>query len=262
ERKAEEMAAKPCTVLITGANRGLGLEMVKQMVEGSHPVKKLFACCRDPDGPRAEALKALTKRHPNICIVKLDASDPCSIKECAKQVTSLVGAGGLNLLINNAGYLARSIVQEATPEDMQKSFNTNVTGPLIIIKEFLPLLRAAVKASKAEGMSCCKASVVNISSLLGSMSVVKNTYHLLTAAPYRISKAGLNMLTLCAAEELKTDKILFVVLHPGWVRTEMGGEEGEIDTQESVQGMIRVMGSLTEKQNGAFLDYKGQTIAW
>ncbi|XP_070779429.1 C-signal-like [Enoplosus armatus] len=257
------MAAQPVSVLITGANRGLGLEMVKQMLEAPHPVRKLFACCRDPDGPRAEALQTLAKKHPNIIsIMRLDATDLCSIKQCAQQVGSLVGRGGLNLLVNNAGFLAKGTLQESSPEDMQNSFNTNVMGPMIIIKELLPHLRAAATASKMPGMSSRKAAVIGISSLLGSIEALKESYSFFPAASYRISKAGLNMLTMCAAEELKKDEILFSVLHPGWVRTDMGGEEGEIDAPESVQGMLSVMASLTEKQNGAFLDYKGKTIPW
>ncbi|XP_040918178.1 C-factor-like [Toxotes jaculatrix] len=257
------MATLPVSVLITGANRGLGLEMVKQMMEAPHPVRKLFACCRDPDGPRAEALKTLAKKHPNnIFIIRLDATDLCSIKQSAQQVGALLGTGGLNLLINNAGFLARGTLQDTSPEDMQTTFNINVMGPMNIIKEFLPLLRAAAKASDMPGMSSCKAAVINISSYLGSLEAVKHSYAALAAISYRISKTSLNMLTLCASEELKKDEILFSALHPGWVRTDMGGEEGEIDAPESVQGMLSVMASLTEKQNGAFLDYKGKSIPW
>ncbi|XP_041633989.1 C-factor-like [Cheilinus undulatus] len=257
------MAAKAVSVLITGANRGLGLEMVKQMLDGPTPVGKLFACCRDPDGPKAEALRKLAAKHPNIIhMIRMDVSDLCSIKESVQQVLSVVGKEGLNLLINNAGILTKFTLQDSTQEDMQNVFNTNVIGPMNILKEFLPLLKDAAKASKIPGMSCKKAAAVSISSCLGSMEMVPLTYAVFTAISYRVSKAGLNMLSLCAAEELKEDGILFSLLHPGWVRTDMGGEDGEIDVTESVEGMLRVLASLTEKQNGAFLDYKGDTVPW
>ncbi|KAM7371759.1 hypothetical protein PAMP_008969 [Pampus punctatissimus] len=257
------MASQPVSVLITGANRGLGLEMVKQMMEAPYQVRKLFASCRDPDGPRAEALQTLAKKHPNIIsVIRLDTTDLCSIKQSAQLVGSLVGTGGLNLLINNAGILGKGTLQDTSPEDMQSTFNTNVMGPMNMIKEFLPHLRAAAKASEMPGMSCNKAAVVSISSILGSLESVKLSYAYFSGIPYRVSKATLNMLTVCAAEELKEDGILFSVLHPGWVRTDMGGEEGEIDALESVQGMLSVMTSLTEKQNGAFLDYKGKSVPW
>ncbi|KAK5856176.1 hypothetical protein PBY51_007791 [Eleginops maclovinus] len=257
------MAAQSVSVLITGANRGLGLEMVKQMVEAPRQLRKLFACCRDPEGPRAEALQTLAKKHPNIIsVVRLDADDLCSIKQCVQQVGLLVGTGGLNLLINNAAILFRSNLLEISPEEMQKTFNTNVMGPMNIIKEFLPHLRAAAKASGTPGMSTSKSAVINISSTLGSMQYIHQSYDFIPGVSYRVSKAALNMLTACAAEELRKEEILFSVLHPGWVRTELGGENADIDAQESVLGMLDVMASMTEKQSGAFLDYKGKPVPW
>ncbi|KAK2893735.1 C-signal-like [Channa argus] len=256
------MAAHSISILITGANRGLGLEMVKQMIETAQPVKNLFACCRDPDGPKSEALRTLAKKYPNISVIRMDACDHDSIKQAAKQVYSVTGAGGLNLLINNAGILFRDNVQTTTPENMQDTFNTNVLAPVLITQEFTPLLRTASKASMIPGMSCRKAAVINISALLASFESVKRTYNFLPALSYRISKASLNMLTVCAAEELKKDGILFAALHPGWVRTDMGGEGGDIDAQESVKGMLAVMTSLSERENGAFLDYQGKTLPW
>nr|XP_020465998.1 uncharacterized protein LOC109965922 isoform X3 [Monopterus albus] len=146
------MATKPASVLITGANRGLGLEMVKQMVERYHSLGILFACCRDPDRPKAEGLKTLASKYPNIItVLHLDVTDLCSIKTAAQQVGSLVGTGGLNLLINNAGILLRGNLQDTSPEDMHTSFNTNVVGPMNIIKEFQPLLKTAAKASGIPG---------------------------------------------------------------------------------------------------------------
>ncbi|KAM6965530.1 C-signal-like [Aplochiton taeniatus] len=257
------MTAKSCNVLITGANRGLGLEMVKQMVEGAHPPRKLFACCRDPSGPKAEALRCLAKKYPNIItIIRLDATDLGSIAKCAQEVGPLLGSQGLNLLVNNAAILPYGSVESSRVEDMHTAFNTNVIGPMIIIKEFLPYLRAAAKACGKPGMSCCKAAVINISTIVGSMVMVKSMYGTHPALPYSVSKAGLNMLTVCAEDEFKKDGIMFVALHPGWVRTDMGGEGGDIDALESVQGMLRVMQSLTEKQNGAFFDYNGKTVPW
>ncbi|CAJ1075228.1 C-factor-like [Xyrichtys novacula] len=257
------MAAEAVSVLITGANRGLGLEMVRQMVKGPGTVAKLFACCRDPDGPKAKDLQTLAVKYPNIIrIVRMDVSDLNSIKAGVQHVASVVEKKGLNLLINNAGILSKSTLCDCTPEDMQNVFNTNVIGPMNIIKEFLPLLHSAAKASKMSGMSCKKAAVVNISSGLGSMGLVKDTYGVFPAVSYRVSKAGLNMLALCAAAELKSNEILFSLLHPGWVRTDMGGEEGEIDASESVAGMLSVMATLTEKQSGDFFDYKGEVVPW
>ncbi|CAB1342187.1 unnamed protein product [Coregonus sp. 'balchen'] len=171
------MAAKACSVLITGANRGLGLEMVKQMVESPRPVHQLFACCRDPDGPRAD-------KHPNvITVIRLDATDPCSIKESAKQVGSLVGKAGLNLLVNNVGVLSHGNMQTTSTQDMQAAFNTNIMGPMNVTK-------AAATANGKPGMSCSKAAVVSSSSTVASMATVKELYPFFPAISYRISRVN------------------------------------------------------------------------
>ncbi|XP_054614695.1 C-factor-like [Dunckerocampus dactyliophorus] len=257
------MSSTPITVLITGANKGLGLEMVRQLAEDKGRVKKLFACCRDPDGPTAEALQTLAKKFPEIIvIVTMDVTEQNSIQEAAKVIAPLLGSGGLNLLVNNAGLGLESSLQTTTTKDMQDSFNTNVIGPMNIMKEFLPHLQTAAKASKISGMSCNKAAVINISAMDGSMDVTKETYSYMAILPFRVSKAALNMLTVCAAEEMKKDKILCSVLHPGWVRTDTGGPEAEIDAQTSVKGMLKVMSTMKDKHNGAFLDYEGSAMPW
>uniref|UniRef100_A0A3B4A083 Uncharacterized protein n=1 Tax=Periophthalmus magnuspinnatus TaxID=409849 RepID=A0A3B4A083_9GOBI len=235
-------------VLITGANRGLGLEMVKQMVDTQSPLTPLsvlFACCRDPDGPRAEELRALAKKHPDI------------IKVISEQVGSLLGEKGLNLVINNAAILINSTLVDSTPEDMAKTFNTNVIGPMSVIQEFLPYLRAAAKNSEVPGMSCRKAAVVNVSSI-GSfnMSLCLNVF-----LSYCL-QAALNMLNACAAFEFQKEEILFTVLHPGWVRTDMGTADAPIDCEESIQGVLQVINSMSDKHHGVLTDYEGQTINW
>ncbi|XP_067228184.1 C-signal-like [Chanodichthys erythropterus] len=257
------MAVKACNILITGANRGLGLELVKQLSEDSCQKRHIFATCRDPDGPKSEALRELAKKHPSvITIIRLDADDPCSVKESAKKVGSLVGKNGLNLLVNNAAILASGTVQTSSVEDMKNTFNTNVIGPLLITREFLSCLQTAAKASGTPGMSCSKAAFINISTLGGSISSIPPLYTQFPNLPYAVSKAALNMLTVLAAEELKADEILCMALHPGWVKTEMGGEKAPLEPKESVEGMLRVIGSLTEMQHGGFMDYTGETVPW
>ncbi|XP_062388907.1 C-signal-like [Sardina pilchardus] len=257
------MAGKACNVLITGANRGLGLEMVKQLLEKPIPNRKIFACCRDPSAPKAQGLQELAKKHPGVVhVIRLDTTDPCSVKESAKQVSSVLGKSGLNLLVNNAGVLAHGTMQTTGTKEMQDAFNTNIMGPMMVTKEFLPYLCEAVRSSGKTGMSCSRAAVINISTTLASMATVPEMYSFFPAISYRISKAGLNMLTICNSVEFKQDGVLFTLLHPGWVRTDMGGEEGAIDAQESVGGLLRVMDSLTEKHNGAFLDYEGKPMPW
>ncbi|KAK7167130.1 hypothetical protein R3I94_001511 [Phoxinus phoxinus] len=256
-------AVKACKILITGANRGLGLEMVKQLSEDSCQKHHIFATCRDPDGQKSEELRELVKKHPSaITVIRLDADDPCSIKESAKKVGSLVGKSGLNLLVNNAAIVANGTILTSRVEDMKNTFNTNVIGPLLIIREYLPILQTAAKASGTPGMSCNKAAVINISTLGGSMTRMPSMYGQFPVLPYCVSKAGFNMLTVLAAEELKPNEILCMALHPGWVKTELGGEKAPLEPKESVEGMLRVIGSLTEKEHAAFMDYTGETLPW
>ncbi|XP_072299319.1 C-signal-like [Eucyclogobius newberryi] len=257
------MTSKPMSVLITGANRGLGLEMVKQMLETQRPLSLLFACCRDPEGPKAEGLQALAKEHPDIIkMICLDATDRSTIKKAAHQVGSMVGKSGLNLIINNAAMAIHSPFFESTPEEMHKCFDTNAVGPMVVIQEFISLLRAAAEDFGKPGMSCRKAAVINISTIFSSNEITKESYKMFTVLPYRTSKAALNMISVCASVELQKYGILCTMLHPGWVRTDMGGSEGEIDVHESVEGMLRVMNSLTEKHSGALLNWKGETVPW
>ncbi|XP_067312791.1 C-signal-like [Pseudorasbora parva] len=252
---------KACSVLVSGANRGLGLEMVKQLLEAH--CSKVFAACRDPDGKNSEGLRELAKKHPGVVtLVKLDVADPCSIKESAEKVGSLLGKNGLNLIINNAAVLPSKSMLTATVEDMVCAFNTNMLGPLFVIREYLPYLRAAAKASGKTGMSCDKAAVINISTDSASMSIMASLPEPFPFFPYSISKAGLNMLTVYTARDLKADEILCISIHPGWVKTDMGGDEATIDARQSVEGMLRVIGSLSEKQNGGFMDYTGKTMPW
>uniref|UniRef100_A0A8C8C691 C-factor n=1 Tax=Oncorhynchus tshawytscha TaxID=74940 RepID=A0A8C8C691_ONCTS len=233
------MAAEACSVLITGANRGLGLEM-------------LLACCRDLDGLRAEGLRDLAKKHPNvITVVRLGEYSLCSI---LLQVGSLVGKAGLNLLVNNTGMLTHRTMQTTSTQEIQAAFNTNILGPM---DEFLPYLQSAATASGKPGLSFNKPAVVSISSMVASMATIKEM-----CSFFPMASAGLNMLTLCATEQFRKNEILFAVLYPGWVRTDMGGEGGAIDAPESEKGLLSVMDSLTEKQTGVFLDYEGKVMPW
>ncbi|RXN19953.1 C-factor-like protein [Labeo rohita] len=254
-------ALKGCSALVTGGNRGLGLEMVKQLLEAQ--CSKVFAGCRDPDGPNSEALRELAKKHPDvITLVKLDVSDPGSIKESAQKVGSLLGKNGLNLILNNAAVLPQKTMLTTTVEDMINTFNTNVIGPLFVIREYLPYLKTAAKASGKPGMSCDKAAVINISTDASSMAIMPVLKEPFPLFPYSISKAGLNMLTIYTARDFKADEILCISIHPGWVRTDMGGDKAPIDARQSVEGVLSVVSSLTEKQHGGFLDYTGKTMPW
>ncbi|XP_030437899.1 uncharacterized protein LOC115660539 isoform X2 [Gopherus evgoodei] len=128
------------SVLVTGANRGIGLELVKQFLEKSNPPEWVFSTCRDPEGERAQQLKNLASRHPNLAIVALEATDPASIKAAATRVEEHLKSSGLNLLINNAGIVRPSTLESETSEDMSLVYATNVTGPLLVSQAALNML--------------------------------------------------------------------------------------------------------------------------
>ncbi|XP_070809349.1 C-signal-like isoform X1 [Pituophis catenifer annectens] len=253
----------PHSILVTGANRGLGLELVRQLVEKSNPPKWIFATCRDPVGPRAQDLKNLAAEHPQIVIIALDTNDPCSVKDAAAKVTEHLKGAGLNLLVNNAGILKLSTIETETPENMSEVYKTNVIGPMIVSQAFLPLLRKASQKSPQKGMSCNKAAILNVTSECGSMTNLF-AWNLNEVISYRCSKSALNMLTRCQSMHFAKDEILCITLHPGWVQTDMGNELGmpPLTMEQSLRAILNTLGRLSEKDHGTFINWEGNLIPW
>ncbi|KAJ4938699.1 hypothetical protein JOQ06_003308 [Pogonophryne albipinna] len=254
-------------ILVTGANRGIGLALVKQLGETTGEEGHIYACCRDPQGPGAQALRDLSTQCPGkITVVKLDVSDVDSISSAVQTVSRIIGAGGLNLLINNA-----AINRPETPlsacekKDMMEVYETNVVGPFLLVKMLLPLLQKAAEMDstvKGDKMSCSRSAIVNISSLISSIEKCPETFYIRQMYPYRTSKAALNMLSRCLAEDFRRHNILVAAVHPGFVRTAMGGERASLTPQESVRGMLSILTSLSNKHSGMLLDWEGNTIPW
>ncbi|KAM9122166.1 C-signal-like [Pangshura tecta] len=249
------------SVLVTGANRGIGLELVKQFLEKSNPPEWVFATCRDPEAERAQQLKNLASRHPNLVIVALEATDPASIKAAAARVEEHLKGSGLNLLINNAGIVRNGTLESETLEGMSLVYTTNVMGPLLVSQAFLPLLKKAAQGSPQPGLSCSKAAIVNMSSEAGSIQNVF-IWHMSQAIAYRCSKAALNMLTKCQSLGYEGDGILSIAVHPGWVQTDMGGFTAPLTVDASVRGILNVLPTLSEKDNGAFVSWEGKVLPW
>nr|XP_060644293.1 C-signal-like [Anolis sagrei ordinatus] len=126
---------------------------------------------------------------------------------------------------------------------------------------FLPLLKKAAKESSQDGLSCRKAAIINISSVLGSMESVPLNYTK-PAVPYRCSKAALNMLTKCLSLSYAGDGVLCTAVHPGWVKTDMGTQEADLSVDESVRGIISVLSKLGDKHNGVLVNWKGNNVPW
>ncbi|XP_064579227.1 C-signal-like [Zonotrichia leucophrys gambelii] len=252
------------SVLVTGANRGIGLGFVQHFLRMPNPPQWIFAGCRDPKGQRAQELQNLASKHPNIIIIPLEVSDPASIKAAAAKVGEHLGGSGLNLLINNAGVLKAKSLDDEMLQDMTETYTTNTAGPLLMGQAFLPLLKKAAQGSPGSGLSCSKAAIVNISSIAGSIASAF-VWELKQIVSYRCSKAALNMLSKCQSLAYKEHGILCVALHPGWVQTDMGSAVGQpppVTVDDSVQGMLKVLSSLSEKDTGTYLDWEGNVIPW
>ncbi|XP_054056381.1 C-factor-like [Rissa tridactyla] len=252
------------SVLVTGANRGIGLGLVQHLLELPEPPQWVFAGCRDPKGQRAQELQNLASKHPNLVIIPLEVADPDSIKAAAARVGEQLGGSGLNLLINNAGIAQPKSLENETLENMTQVYTTNTVGPLLLGQAFLPLLKKAAQGSPGSGLSCSKAAIVNMSSSAGSIEEVYLWNYGLVVS-YRCSKAALNMLTKCQSLGYREHGILCVAFHPGWVQTDMGGlgsQKPPVTVDESVQGMLKVLSSLSEKETGTFLNWEGKVVPW
>ncbi|NXW96197.1 DHB2 dehydrogenase, partial [Larus smithsonianus] len=175
------------SVLVTGANRGIGLGLVRHFLELPEPPQWVFAGCRDPKGQRAQELQNLASKHPNLVIVPLEVADPDSIKAAAARVREQLGGSGLNLLINNAGIAKLSLLDSETLENMTQVYTTNTVGPLLLGQAFLPLLKKAAQGSPGSGLSCSKAAIVNMSSNGGSIASPAG-WELMQVVSYRCSK--------------------------------------------------------------------------
>ncbi|XP_055048257.2 C-signal [Misgurnus anguillicaudatus] len=246
------------SMLITGASKGLGLQMVRQLLSTTERPKKIIATARNPDA--AEELQALAKSHPEVHVLTLDVTSDVSVNDAVQAVKSIVGADGLNCLINNAAINIHCYLDTVTRDAMMKTYETNTVAPLFVTKAFLPLLREA--AGQGSGMGIHRSAVINVSSLLGSIQLNLGEIPFFKIYPYRASKCALNMITRCLAVDLEAEGILCVALHPGWVRTDMGGANANMSVEESISSLLPVICGLTEKDHGGFLSYNGETLPW
>ncbi|XP_010177979.1 PREDICTED: 11-cis retinol dehydrogenase-like, partial [Mesitornis unicolor] len=185
----------------------------------------------------------------NVVVLPLDMTDPNSIKAVVGKVQEVVGSAGLNLLINNAGTTRRSTLATETAENMAMVYSTNTIGPLQTSQAFLPLLKEAAEAERQREMSCSKAGIINISSILGSIEVAE-AWEERQDVCYRCSKAALNMLTKCLALEYGGSGILCVSVDPGRVTPPLERGTGPVTVEESVRGVLRLLGRLSATSNG------------
>ena len=245
------MAFIPQSVLITGANRGIGLEFVRQLLNLT-PAPQVIATVRDPS--KATELQKFAAAHPNLHVLNVEVTDYDSFPSFVEQVKSVLdasGTSGLGLLINNAGVVYRKNLSDVTKADMINNYDVNTIAPLMLVKALLPLLKQSSQSGK-------RTLVANITSRMGSIEDNTSGNHY----PYRASKAALNMVTRSLAVDLKPFAIEATVLHPGWVQTEMGGAAAKLTTEQSVSSMLKIVFDADKKVSGKFFDFSGSEIPW
>lgn len=232
------MTSDNLQLLITGANRGIGLEFVKQYAKDGWQV---FACCREPES--AHELQALTKTQHNIQVMALDVAEFDQIDILAAALRDRK----IDLLINNAGIYPPSDFNHVNYEEWETAFRVNSMAPFKMTKAFTPHL------SKGQ-----LKKVATLSSKMGSID--DNTSG--GSYIYRTSKTAANMVMKSLAIDLHAIGISVVTLHPGWVQTDMGGSNALIDTRTSVSGLRGVIANLSLRNTGRFIAYDGQEIDW
>ncbi|KAF8771537.1 C-factor-like [Argiope bruennichi] len=251
------------SVLVTGANRGIGLEFVRQLVKLPRPPKYIFATYRDRN--TIEALKQLRDESKDtiILLIKMDARNADQIESARLVIEDMVGDKGLNLLINNAGVLKREAFPEITEENMLLHFTTNTVAPVMVFKAMFPLLQKAATQAPT-GVNVSKAAVLNISSAGGSIESQSSEFHKqrLDSISYKTSKAALNMAMKVISLTIKEQDILVVNMCPGWVKTDMGSEAADLEISESVSAMMSTLSRLNERHHGTFMDRNGETIPY
>lgn len=237
------------TVLITGAGRGLGLEFVRQYADDGW---RILACARRPSAA-AELAELAESSGGRITVHTLDVADHATIESLARELQD----ASIDVLLNVAGTmggqdfavkgLAAGAFGAIDYDDWLQTIRVNVLGPMKVIECFVDQVARSDQKK-----------VVTLSSVVGSMA--RNRSGGLYA--YRSSKAAVNAMMKSVAIDLAPRGIIALPLHPGWVRTAMGGPRADIDAPTSVAGLRRVIAGLTPADAGRFLQYDGQELPW
>lgn len=222
------------TVLITGASRGLGREMAHQYAAAGW---RVIACGRAATSPVGDGIVPET----------LDVADPASILDLAYRLDGVA----VDVLINNAGIRGDTGgLATLEPDDFLNVMRINTLGPLLVTRALLPNLLAGSQKI-----------VANISSRAGSIAEGTlddddGDY------AYRCSKAAMNMATVKLAQDLRADGMTVLSLHPGWVKTDMGGDEAVVPVADSAAGLRRIIDTATLADSGSFHAFDGRTVSW
>jgi NAD(P)-dependent dehydrogenase (short-subunit alcohol dehydrogenase family) len=229
-------------ILITGANRGLGLELTRLCAARGDQV---FAGCRSPE--HDTELKDLSAQfRGRVSLLPLEITDTVSLDQCLRQVRSEVDA--LDMLINNAAINAEGeTLRTFDAEKAAQQWMVNAVGQVLVVQKFLDLLKAGTDPK-----------IINVTSEAGSIS----TMNRFRGYYYFGSKAAMNMFSRSMAWDPDTAGIITIALQPGWMRTDMGGSDADLSATESAEGILKVIADLTPDDNGKFYTWDGKEYPW
>jgi len=247
----------PFTYFITGCSRGLGLALA---VELSKRGDFVFATARGDPTPALQEL--VSNSSGRVEYLKLDVTNRSNAEEAAKHVEA--SGKSIDVLINNAGVINETSNRLDAMNDLDSTFNSNVTSAHIVTSAFLSLLRKGTQKK-----------VVNISTAAGSIAMASK-YSTVAPPAYKVSKAALNMLTAQYAQSYEKEGFTFIAVSPGRLRTDMGGESGDLDVETGAKAVLEVVDSNGKESNGKFLNirvsgweqaeggiqYDGKIIPW
>lgn len=226
-------------VLITGASRGIGLALARAYAARRD---KVYACVRQTGGlDDLEAAAAASRGW--IEIVPMDVADPASIARARRQLES----EPIDILVNNAGVSGpdRQTATDMDYDGLMETLEVNTIGPLRVANAFLPNVKAA------------RGRIVTLSSQMGSAQSPGAD-----ALAYRVSKVAVNKLMRGLAAELKPEGVSVFIVHPGWVKTEMGGDDAQLTPEQSAEGVMKLVDRLDIASTGKFLAWNGKELAW
>ena len=231
----------PKTILITGANRGIGLELARQYTAAGW---RVHACCRQPE--RADELRRLAETAPGrMTAHPLDVTDGAAITNLAE----VLRGEPIDILLNNAGVYGShgESLGNLTEPDWVDVLRVNTVAPFMMASAFLPHVKRG--ASRI---------IATISSRMGSIGDNSSGGRY----AYRSSKAAVNMVMKTLAVDLRSSGVIAVTMNPGWVRTRMGGEGAPLSVEQSAAGLRQVLDHLTLEDSGSFLNHDGEKIPW
>ncbi len=228
------------TILITGANRGIGLALSEQFATDGWQV---LACCRNPTD--AVQLQALGEQNKSIEIHALDVTDYPQMTDFAERLANR----SIDILLSNAGIYGSKGpgFGEIEPQEWRQVLEVNTIAPLMLVQAFIE----QVAASQQKLVAVISSKVGSIADNSSGGSYI-----------YRSSKTAVNQVVKCLSIDLADRDISVLSLHPGWVKTDMGGPNAEISTHKSVSGLKTILQAAGLKQSGQFIEYDGSSIPW